>query len=72
MIERFQRTSAVEDALEILIEAYHAVGEDKLAADAQQVLVVNRKAGRFISEGPAPGEVSLARKLWDYLSLDRD
>ena len=72
VIERFQRTPAVEDALEVLIEAYRALGEDKLAADAQQVLEVNRKAGRFISEEPAPGEVSLARKLWDYLSLDRD
>jgi outer membrane protein assembly factor BamD len=72
VIERFQRTPAVEDALEVLIEAYRALGEEKLAADAQQVLEVNRKAGRFVSEEPAPGEVSLARKLWDYLSLDRD
>jgi outer membrane protein assembly factor BamD len=72
VIERFQRTSAVEDALEVLIEAYGRLGKEKLAADAQQVLEVNRKAGRFVSEEPAPGEVSLARKLWDYLSLDRD
>jgi len=72
VIERFQRTPAVEDALEVLIEAYRALGENKLAADAQQVLEVNRQAGRFISDEPAPEEVSLARKLWDYLSLDRD
>jgi len=72
VIERFQRTSAVEDALEILVDAYKALGEEKLAADAQRVLDVNRKAGRFISDEPAPGEVSLARKFWDYLSLDKD
>jgi outer membrane protein assembly factor BamD len=72
VIERFQRTPAVEDALEVLIEAYRALGEEKLAADARQVLEINRKAGRFISDEPAPGEVSLTRKLWDYLSLDRD
>lgn len=72
VIERFQRTPAVKDALEILIEAYRALGENKLAADAQQVLDINRKAGRFISDQPPPAEVSLARKFWDYLSLDRD
>jgi outer membrane protein assembly factor BamD len=72
VIERFQRTPAVQDALEVLVEAYRNLGEDKLAADAQQVLDLNRKAGRFISDEPPPGEVSLTRKLWDYLSLDRD
>jgi outer membrane protein assembly factor BamD len=72
VIERFQRTPAVEDALEVLVEAYRAVGDNKLAADAQQVLDLNRKAGRFISEERPPKEVSLTRRLWDYLSLDRD
>lgn len=72
VIEHYQRTPAVEDALETLIEAYRALGEDQLARDAQQVLELNRKAGRFISDQPPPEEVSLTRKLWDYLSLDRD
>ncbi len=72
VIERYQRTSAVEDALETLVAAYDALGEKKLAADAQRVLDVNRKAGRFVSDEPAPGEVSLSRKLWDYLQLDRN
>ena len=72
VIERYQRTSAVEDALETLIAAYEALGEKKLAADAQRVLDVNRKAGRFVSDEPTPGEVSLSRKFWDYLQLDRN
>ena len=72
VIERYQRTSAVEDALETLVAAYEALGEKKLAADAQRVLDVNRKAGRFVSDEPAPGEVSLSRKLWDYLQLDQN
>jgi outer membrane protein assembly factor BamD len=72
VIERFQRTPAVQDALEVLADAYRAMGEDKLAADAQRVLEVNRKAGRFISEEEAPGKGSLSRKLWDYMSLDRN
>ena len=72
VIERFQRTSAVESALEVLIDAYTALGKKELAADAKRVLDVNREAGRFISDEPEPGEVSLARKVWDYLSLDEN
>jgi outer membrane protein assembly factor BamD len=72
VIERFQRTSAVESALEVLIDAYTALGKRELAADAKRVLDLNREAGRFISDEPEPGEVSLARKVWDYLSLDEN
>lgn len=72
VIERFQRTPAVQDALVVLADAYRALGEKKLAADAERVLEVNRKAGRFISEEAAPEEASLSRKLWDYMSLDRN
>jgi outer membrane protein assembly factor BamD len=69
-VERYQRTSAVKEALEVMIEAYKRLGEDKLAADAGRVLTLNEQAGRFIEDGPAPGEVSLGRKLWDYVGLD--
>jgi outer membrane protein assembly factor BamD len=72
VIERFQRTSAVESALEILVDAYTALGKSELAADAQRVLDLNRQAGRFISDEPEPGEVSLTRRVWEYLSLDEN
>jgi outer membrane protein assembly factor BamD len=72
VIERFQRTPSVEDALEVLVDAYRAVGEEKLASDTQRVLDLNRQAGRFIDDEPPPGEVSLGRKVWEYLSLDRN
>lgn len=70
VIEHFQRTSAVQNALEILIEAYKKLGEDKLAADAERVLAVNRQSGRFLEDEPPPDEVSLGRKVWDYIGLD--
>jgi len=70
VIEHYQRTSAVEDALEILIEAYKNLGEDKLAADAERVLTLNRQAGRLLDDEPPPAEVSLGRKLWDHIGLD--
>ncbi|RKT43286.1 outer membrane protein assembly factor BamD [Thiocapsa rosea] len=72
VIERFQRTSAVESALEVLIDAYTALGKRELAADAKRVLDLNREAGRFAAEERDPGDVSLARKLWEYLSLDQN
>jgi outer membrane protein assembly factor BamD len=72
VVERFQRTSAVEDALEILVDAYRRLGKDDLAADTERVLTLNRQEGRFLSDEPAPEEVSLSRRLWEYLELDEN
>ena len=72
VIEHYQRTSAVKSALEVMIDAYTRLGNDALAADAQRVLTLNEEAGRFLPDGPAPGEVSFSRKLWDYLELDQN
>ncbi|TVQ85364.1 MAG: outer membrane protein assembly factor BamD [Chromatiaceae bacterium] len=72
VVERYQRTAAVEDALEVMIAAYQRLGKDQLAADARRVLVMNREAGRFIDDGPPPGEITLGRRVWDYLGFDRN
>jgi outer membrane protein assembly factor BamD len=74
IIEHFQRTTAVEAALELLIEAYEQLGYDQLAADAKQVLTLNREAQRFISDDDImpPDEISLGRRVWDYLGLDKN
>lgn len=70
VLKHYQRTSAVEGVLEILIEAYKKLGKVKLAADAERVLTLNRQAGHLLDDEPPPGEVSLGRKLWDYVGLD--
>ncbi|MBV5307941.1 outer membrane protein assembly factor BamD [Chromatium okenii] len=72
VIEHFQRTSAVEAALEVLIEAYRALDKPELAADAKRVLELNRQAGRLTAAQPKPEKVDLARKLWEYFSLDEN
>lgn len=72
VIEHFQRTPAVQEALEVLVDAYQALGESKLAADTQRVLDLNRQAGRFIDMPDRPKDVSLVRKFWDYLHLDEN
>jgi len=72
VIEHYQRTSAVKSALEVMIDAYKRLGKEDLAADAQRVLTLNEEAGRFLPDEPDPDEVSLSRKLWDYLELDKN
>jgi outer membrane protein assembly factor BamD len=72
VVERYQRTSAVEDALEIMVDAYQRLGKPQLATDAQRVLDMNRAAGRFVEDEVPPAERSLARRVWDYLSLDEN
>jgi outer membrane protein assembly factor BamD len=72
VVEHFQRTSAVESALEVMVDAYKQLGEQKLAADTERVLALNRKEGRFLSEQQPPEEVSLSRKIWNYLELDKN
>jgi outer membrane protein assembly factor BamD len=71
VVERFQRTSAVKDALKIMIEAYTKLGMDDLAEDARRVLALNEAKGLFLAE-PTPDEISLGRKLWDYMELDKN
>jgi len=70
VLKHYQRTSAVKDALEILIEAYKRLGKEQLAADAERVLTLNRQAGRLLDDKPPPGAVSLGRHAWDYIKLD--
>jgi outer membrane protein assembly factor BamD len=71
VVEHYQRTGAVPEALEIMIQAYTAIGEEKLAADARRVLTLNRDAGRFeTDEKPEPA--TLGRKVWDYIGLDKN
>jgi outer membrane protein assembly factor BamD len=72
VVERFQRTSAVEEALEIMIDAYERLGKDQLATDARRVLELNRREGRFIDDTLPPDEISLGRRIWDYLGLDQN
>lgn len=72
VIRHYQRTSAVRDALVTMIDAYKKLGKDDLATDAQRVLDLNDKEGKFVSDEIPPEEVSLSRKLWDYLELDKN
>ncbi|SDX76761.1 outer membrane protein assembly factor BamD [Allochromatium warmingii] len=72
VIQHYQRTSAVDDALEVLVAAYGALGKTDLAADAKRILDLNRQQGRFIADEVKPKKADLTRRLWDYLQLDKN
>jgi outer membrane protein assembly factor BamD len=72
VVENYPRSTAVRDALEIMIEAYGRLDLDQLQADASRVLELNAEKGTFVTDEPAPEDVSLGRQIWDYLELDRN
>ena len=73
VVENYQRTPAVRDALEIMVDAYALLGEEDLAADAQRVLNLNLEQGTFAALEPESEEQkSLGRVVWEYLELDQN
>jgi outer membrane protein assembly factor BamD len=72
VIENYQRTPAVKDALEIMIAAYTKLELPRLAQGAQRVLVLNEAEGNLIPDPLEIQEKSLGRRVWDYFGLDED
>ncbi len=66
VITNFQRTDAVEDALEIMIEAYTKLGMTELANDAARVLALNKQNGILAGDEEKSGK-GFFRSLWDAL-----
>jgi outer membrane protein assembly factor BamD len=72
VVENYQRTPAVKDALEVMIDAYTRLGMKDLAKDAKRVLALNEKSGALIPDPRDLQEKSWGRKLWDYMGLDKN
>ncbi len=72
VVENYQRTPALKDALEVMIEAYTRLGEEDLARDAQRVLALNQESGAIIPDPRDLEEKSWSRRLWDYFGLDKN
>jgi len=73
VVEQFERTTAVQPALEIMIDAYSKLGMNRLAEDARRVLEINLSKGTLVVEKePAPHEKSLMRRIWDYIGFDKN
>ncbi len=74
VLENYSTTPAVKPALEVMIQAYEALGMQDLAADARRVLKINLEKGNIAQE-PTQEEVSdisLSRRVWEFLKLDED
>ncbi len=72
VVEKYQRTPSVKEALEIMIEAYTKLGKEQLAADTRRVLQLNEEKGTFIEDPLDLEEPTLGRKVWEYLELDKN
>jgi len=72
VVENYPRSTAVRDALEIMIVAYQRLELPQLAEDAQRVLDLNLAKGNFVTDDIAPEDITLGRQLWDYLELDKN
>lgn len=70
VVEKYQRTPAVKDALQIMVEAYDALGLEQLSADAQRVLALNEAQGNFAE--PPQFEPTLLGRIWNFLELDKN
>lgn len=51
VLENFQRTSAIREALELQVRAYTEMGLSKLAADAKRVLQLNYPDSKLLQHG---------------------
>lgn len=73
VVENYQRTPAIKEALEIMIDAYSKLGLDKLSQDAKRVLAINESKGYFKAlEQKDLDDAPIARRVWDYIGLDQN
>lgn len=63
VVTNFERTDAVKEALEIMIDAYTRLGLKTLAADADRVLTLNLENGRLPAQAPEKDEGFLSNLL---------
>jgi outer membrane protein assembly factor BamD len=63
VVEHYQRTPAIPEALSLLAQCYQAMGLDPLSADAQRVYALN-----YGNQATPTRE----RHWWDWFGLDRD
>jgi len=71
VVENYQRSPVMREALLTMIAAYKKLGLDDLAADTEKVLAYNEQQGVFMQD-TKDEDASWARQLWDYFELDKN
>lgn len=72
VVQNYQRTPALREALEIMIEAYDKLGMEELKEDTRRVLALNEDTGSLIPDPLDLAEKSFAQELWEYFELDEN
>jgi outer membrane protein assembly factor BamD len=72
VVERYQRSPAVRDALELMALSYDRLELPNLAGDARRVIAVNEQQGSFAPDPAKVDEKTWSRSLWDYLEFDQN
>lgn len=73
VVQNYQRTPALRDALEIMIDAYAKLGMEQLESDTRRVLALNEQNGSLI---PDPlrefEEKPFGLRVWEFFELDKN
>ncbi len=72
VIQNYQRTPAVREALEVMIAAYTQLGMEDLAHDTRRVLALNENTGALIEDPLESGDKPLAHDIWEFFELDEN
>lgn len=74
VVQNYQRTPALRDALELMIAAYVALGMEDLAATTQRVLAMNEDSGALIPDPQMlpDDEKPLGLRIWEFFELDEN
>ena len=74
VVQNYQRTPALREALELMIEAYSRLGMEELEKDTRRVLALNEDSGALIADPQKFDEEDkpLGLKVWEFLELDQN
>jgi outer membrane protein assembly factor BamD len=72
VVQNYQRTPALRDALEIMIAAYTELGMTDLADDTQRVLAMNEENGALIPDPQDLVDKPLGLRVWEFFGLEQN
>jgi len=72
VIENYQRTPSVSDALKIMSQAYTKLDMPELAKDAERVLAMNKDTGAIVDDPLKLRDENLVENFWTLIGLDEN
>jgi len=72
VVQNYQRTPALREALQLMIVAYTELRLDDLANDARRVLALNENTGALMQDPLEAGDKPLSQDIWEFFELDEN